>query len=274
MADFSIHQIESDILRRKRKLRVWLPGGFRADGPEPPSLLIQQDGQLAFSNRDGELPYGSWRLDRWIERLARRGDIVPPVVVGIDNSPKRMWEYFPGTDHFENYEHFLLRELMPWIERELGITPLPRRTALMGSSMGGLVSFALLFRNPTHFSAAACLSPWFEYEDFHYLRETLHRARKKPDVRVYMDSGIMDWRGLDDGHRGMLMARKELLRLGFSEGEEFDWFVDTHFATEAELEHSHVKPEYWKPARENQHTEYQWTRRLERPLRFLFGREP
>ena len=132
-------------------------------------------------------------------------------------------------------------------------------------------SFALSANNPKLFPACACLSPWFEYEDFRYIREHLQHLRHKPPIRVYMDSGIRDWRGLDDGHRGMLMARIELLRLGFTEGDDLDWMVDTWFPSPGDLDNTPVKPERHKELDTNQHNEYHWNRRLERPLRFLFG---
>lgn len=272
MGDFSIHQIESGILGRKRKLRVYTPSGIRPGKGAAPPLLLQQDGQLAFTSRDEQLRFGSWGLDEWIERLAGTHGFDAPVAVGIDTSPKRRQEYFPMTPEFDLYESFILEEVLPWTGETLGFPADPARTMLMGSSMGGIASFGLLFRNPDRFAGAACLSPWFEFEKNRYVREVLRPMEHKPPVRVYMDSGLRDWRQLDDGHRGMLLARLELLRLGFREGEDFDWTVDTHFPTVEGLKDSLVKPEFRETATWNQHTEHHWRRRLERPLRFLFGK--
>ncbi len=263
-----VETFDSALLGRKRKLRVYTPPGLAPDGVAP--LLIQQDGQLAFTDRDDDLPFGSWRLDAWIARLAAGGTIRPPVVVGVDNSPARMKEYFPVTEEFATYERFLHEEVLPWARTNLPVSP-DGPVALMGSSMGGLVSFALAMNRPDVFSAAACLSPWFEYENNRTIHEYLRPMTSKPAVRLYMDSGIQDWRDLDDGHRGMRLARLELLRLGFEEGRDFDWMVDTWFPTEADLEDSVVKEDKRGQARTNQHNEFQWSRRLARPLMFLFG---
>ncbi len=207
MTGFSVHQLDSRILGRKRKVRVYIPPGVHPGGDPPPALLIQQDGQLAFTGREDTLRYGSWGLDEWIARLAGEDGFDAPVVVGIDNSPKRRQEYFPMTPEFDLYEQLLLEELLPWIRETVGFEPARDRTALMGSSMGGIAAFGLLFRNPDRFAAAACLSPWFEFEKNRYVREVLRPMEEKPPVRVYMDSGIRDWRQLDDGHRGMLLTR-------------------------------------------------------------------
>lgn len=267
MSDIEITQFDSAILGRKRKIRVWKPPVYTDDSAVRFPLLIQQDGQMAFTERDEDLPYGSWGIDRWLDTLARDPDFRLPVVVAIDNSPRRMHEYFPLTHDFATYQRFLLEELLPWIRAEFRVT---HETAVMGSSMGGLVSFALAANNPAQFQAAGCISPWFELEQNKYVHEVLRPMRHKPAIRVYMDSGISDWRGLDDGHRGMLMARQELLRLGFITGVDLDWMVDTWFPTAAELENSRVRASHRTEALTNQHNEFQWNRRLERPLRFLF----
>jgi predicted alpha/beta superfamily hydrolase len=234
-------------------------------------VLYQHDGQNIFTDRDAELPFGSWGVDDWVTRLYAAGLIGPVLVVGIDNSPARRREYSPWTEEFARYEQFLHEELIPWVESRHPVVPGPRGRALMGSSMGGLVSFGLAANRPDVFGAAACLSPWFEYEDYYYIRTILRERLDRPNIRVYMDSGIRDWRGLDDGHRGMLMARVELLRLGFVPGPELDVFVDTETPSLAELESSPVRPDRYGEIGPNQHQEYQWRRRLERPLRFLFG---
>lgn len=269
MPEPEVLQFDSDTLGRKRKIRVWMPSGLDESRPHP--VLYQQDGQLAFSQRDEELPYGSWGVDLWLEKLFASGALPAVIVVGIDNSPKRMKEYFPVTEEFRDYEGFLTEELIPWVDAHYPVEKGPGGRALMGSSMGGLVSHALAANNPDLFGACACLSPWFEHGDFRYVRDVLRDMREKPPIRVYMDAGIHDWRGLDDGHRGMLMARLELLRLGFTEGRDLDWMVDTFFPDEEDLAGSLVKPEKRALAKRNQHNEFQWNRRLERPLRFLFG---
>lgn len=272
MSTIEIHQIDSTILKRKRKIRVFLPSAVTAEPTRRFKLLIQQDAQMAFTERDRDLPYGSWGIDEWVERLAAEGVIDPPIVVAVDNSPARMREYFPLSDEFKLYERFVLEELLPWIRGNYRVQEGPASTALMGSSMGGLVSFALALNHQNLFGAAACLSPWFEVENNRYVHDVLKNVQEKPALRVYLDSGIRDWRDLDDGHRGMLMARKELLRLGFREGDDLQVFVDTWFPTMRDLESSLVKEDKRTIALSNQHNEFQWRRRLRAPLEFLFAR--
>jgi neopullulanase len=271
MPQFDIYSLESEVLGRKRKVRVWLPDEYLNNPNESFPLLIQQDGQIAFSNRDEELPFGSWGLDEWMMALLRKKSIRPAIVVGIDNSPQRVREYFPVHEKFFLYEQFIHDELLPWTRENHRVADGPENTMLMGSSMGGLVSFALAANRPDVFGATACLSPWFESKQNQYIHDVLRPMMEKPNIRVYLDSGILDWRGLDDGYRGMLLVRQELYRLGFEDGKDFDWHTDTWFPTDEDLKNSHVNPDKWTFTKTNQHTEYQWRMRLDRVLKFLLG---
>jgi predicted alpha/beta superfamily hydrolase len=271
MSELVIHSFDSKILKRKRKVRVFLPESYVHGCGNGCPVIVQQDGQLAFSERDEELPYGSWQLDLRMERLASLREIRSAVIVGVDNSPQRLKEYFPLSEEFERYEQFLLEELLPWVRDEFRVSAATEDTMLLGSSMGGLVSFALAVRNHETFSAAGCLSPWFEYDQNRYLHEVLRELKEKPPVRIYMDSGIRDWRWLDDGHRGMLLARLELLRLGFEEGKDLQWQVDTFFPSDDDFRNTPVKEEKRDIPKWNQHTEFHFGRRSEAALRFLLG---
>jgi predicted alpha/beta superfamily hydrolase len=258
----TIESINSQILGRKRKIRIWTPPSYNPRGNHP--VLYAADAQMKFTERDPELPYGSWGLDEWLERLA-----LPIVVVAVDNSPQRRREYFPLTPEFEKYQSFLTEELIPWSRQTLGVSSDPRRIGHIGSSMGGILGFALALNNPQLFGTALCLSPWFEVEDYRYRREILEPLQHKPSSRFYLDSGIQDWRMLDDGYRGTMEVRSELLRLGCEEGKDFLWLRDLHFPSPEELANSKVKPENRDHATRNQHMEYAWRRRLEQPLRFF-----
>lgn len=272
MGLLEVHHLDSPVLARRRKLRVWTPEGLDRSGANFYNLLIQQDGQIAFSDRDAELPFGSWRLEVEVERLMEAGAIPPTIIVGVDNSPLRRKEYAPTSPEFEPYQTFVVGELLPWIREHYPVSFDPSHTALMGSSMGGLVSFALAANHPDLFGNTACLSPWFEHEQNAYIHNILRPMAAHPGIRVYMDSGIRDWRWLDDGHRGMLLARVELMRLGFAEGGDLDWMVDLHFPSVESLEGSLVKPEKRGEATYNQHNEYQWNRRLPRALKWVLQR--
>jgi enterochelin esterase-like enzyme len=262
-----VHEtIDSSSLQRRRKLRVWLPPSFDSQPHRRFPVIYASDAQMKFTERDAELPYGSWGVDECLLRLG-----LEVVVVAIDNSPQRVREYFPMNEEFTRYQSFVVGEVVPWAQERFRVESDPRKVAHMGSSMGGILSCALALNNPHIFGTALCLSPWFEVEDYRYLRQVLRPMQSKPAVRIYLDSGVQDWRRLDDGHRGTCEARLEFLRLGMTEGEDLHWLRDLYFASDADLHGSHVKAAHYDGARSNQHNEFYWRRRLEAPLRFFQG---
>jgi predicted alpha/beta superfamily hydrolase len=264
-AQLVIDSIDSPALGRKRKIRAWLPPGYDPTHGGGYPVIYASDAQMKFSDRDEDLPYGSWGLDEWLIRLG-----VPVVVVAVDNSPQRMKEYNPFTEEFARYEKFLVEELVPYARERFGVASEPNRVAHIGSSMGGILSCAIAINNPGVFGNALCLSPWFEIDRYRYIYDVLKKLDAKPPLRIYLDSGIQDWRMQDDGHRGTMDARLEFLRMGFEEGYDLDWVRDTFFPTLADFEGSAVKEANRQAAIENQHTEFHWRRRLERPLRFFY----
>ena len=64
--------------------------------------------------------------------------------------------------------------------------PGPRHTAVMGSSLGVVVSLFLAWQWPEVFGNAACLSSTFGYRDD--LHERIETEPKRP-IKIYLDSG-------------------------------------------------------------------------------------
>jgi predicted alpha/beta superfamily hydrolase len=112
----------------------------------------------------------------------------------------------------------------------------------MGSSLGGLVSFYLLWNHNDVFGRAACLSSTFGFDK--KLFRTVSRAKKKRNLRVYLDSG---WPG--DNFAETQAMTHLLLRKGYTLGR------DLHYVAVPEARHS----------------EDAWASRLHLPFQFLLG---
>ena len=109
----------------------------------------------------------------------------------------------------------------------------PRDTAVMGSSLGGVVSFYLAWQWPEVFGNASCLSSTFGYQDD--LLERVAAEPKRP-IKVYLDSGwprdnyevtrvmanLLHRRGFEEGH--------DLLHLAFPQAthSEQAWSMRAH----------------------------------------------
>ncbi|WP_447726477.1 ChaN family lipoprotein [Sphingomonas koreensis] len=159
-----------------RDVTVWLPDGYREDGPPLPVIYIQ-DGQ---NLHEGSRAFGgqSWGVGETAARLIREGRIPPVIIVGIDNSAMRGREYLPqrifdllpeasrtlirdgwgGAPQSDAYLKFLVRELKPFIDARYRTRTDRAATFVMGSSMGGLISLYAQLQYPEVFSGSASLS--------------------------------------------------------------------------------------------------------------------
>ena len=159
-----------------RRVVVWLPSGYRADGPKY-AVLYMHDGQNLFDTKSAG--YGmEWQIDETLDRLIREKKTRPTIVVGIWSTPKRLQEYVPskafnglpadyrqkvralygGDPLSDGYLKFLVRELKPTIDRRFNVKTDAADTVIMGSSMGALISLYAIDEYPRIFGAAGMMS--------------------------------------------------------------------------------------------------------------------
>jgi predicted alpha/beta superfamily hydrolase len=97
---------------------------------------------------------------------------------------------------------FLIQELKPKIDSDYRTGPEPEHTGIMGSSLGGICSMVLAWDHPEVFGRAASLSGAFQVDRTNFLNNVLRPYRGKPQsTRLYLDSGVVDFMGGDDGQR-------------------------------------------------------------------------
>ena len=159
-----------------RRVVVWLPSGYSERGPKY-AVLYMHDGQNLFDKETAG--YGmEWQIDETLDRLIREKKVRPTIVVGIWNTPKRLQEYVPskafnglppeyrqkihalygGDPLSDGYLKFIVRELRPMIDRRFNVKIDRADTAIMGSSMGSLISLYAIDEYPDIFGAAGMLS--------------------------------------------------------------------------------------------------------------------
>ena len=122
-------------------------------------VLYMHDGQNLFDPRIANTGV-DWGVDEAVVRLADRGIIPPIIVVGVWSTAARGPEYSPWHGA-PDYARFLIEELMPRVNREFRTLTGPANTAVMGSSMGGLLSYYLVTHHPDVFGACGCVSTHF-----------------------------------------------------------------------------------------------------------------
>lgn len=162
-------------LNRSRQVRLYLPPGYGTSDKSYP-VLYMHDGQNVFDNATAYA--GEWGVDETLNDLAVAGQL-ELIVVAIDNgAEKRMTELNPA-DHAEfgkaegkAYVEFIANTVKPYIDKHYRTLADAEHTGIMGSSMGGLISYYAILQFPDVFGKAGIFSPsywaagqqvsWFE----------------------------------------------------------------------------------------------------------------
>jgi len=177
-------------LKRKRRIWVYLPPGYEVSKEKYP-VLYMQDGQNLFDNATAFA--GEWAVDETMNKLAQEQDL-KMIVVGIDNgSQHRMDEYSPwknkiyGGGKGDAYLKFIVETLKPKIDSSFRTKLQPKDTGIMGSSMGGLISFYGAFKYPNIFGKVGVFSPSFWFSD--KVIDFTKKQSKNSKVKTYFLMG-------------------------------------------------------------------------------------
>lgn len=229
-------------LSNHRNIIVWLPPGYKKmrNVKKKYPVLYMQDGQniidpaTSFAGKD-------WRVDETVVRLAKARRMREIIVVGIYNTKDRLEEYSDSAKG-ELYLNFIVNELKPQIDSNYRTLPDRDHTAIMGSSMGGLISFIAGWKYDNIFSMVGCMSSSFYHDNEKVFDMVISYKGSRKKVKFYIDHG-------EDGLiRGQRMFCR-LTEMGYVIGKDIDYY----YAPNAK------------------HDESAWAERLERPLLFFFG---
>ncbi len=161
---FIIEDFEMPQLNRSRRIWVYLPPGYEENTKDYP-ILYMQDGQNLFDNATSFS--GEWGVDESLNAMADSVNF-ELIVVGIDNGGQsRINEYSPwynsqyGGGEGEEYAAFLVETLKPYIESNYRVSRDPNYNAIMGSSLGALISYYTTLKYPDQFTKVGILSPAF-----------------------------------------------------------------------------------------------------------------
>ena len=260
-----------------RTVDVWLPKTYSET--KKYQVLYMHDGQMLF---DAKTTWNKqeWGVDEKIDSLTQKKAIKEVIVVAVWNIPTiRHLNYFPqkAIDYLsdtdkkfvideakkinldltqissDSYLKFLVSEVKPYIDSHFSVYTDKENTAIMGSSMGGLISMYALCEYPDVFVKAACLSThWIGLKNvennpipnafFKYLQAKLPNPKTH---KIYFDFGT---KTLDAEY---VRYEKEVNDILKNKG------FDASNSKNLKFENA-------------DHTEKSWNKRLEIPLQFLF----
>ncbi|MGV8122316.1 MAG: alpha/beta hydrolase-fold protein [Candidatus Xenobiia bacterium LiM19] len=171
---------KSTIMKNTRRVTVYTPPGYSDKGEETCPVLLVQDGTSYLEKAE---------LAAIAEHLMNSGRIRKIVIVFVD-PVERDREYGRGKD----YSAFTVKELLPWVEKNYSVSCNREDRAVLGASMGGLISFHLAFTYPSIFGKVASQSGAFgidEVTDGSSIIKDVEGSPKKP-ISVYLDIGLYD----------------------------------------------------------------------------------
>ncbi len=188
----------SKILGNRRGVAVWLPPGYDADPARRYPVVYLQDGQNVLDAATSAFGV-EWCADEAADRLIRAKAIPPIILVAIDNTPARIGEYTPVADPARKaggdgpkYARFVVEELKPFIDATYRTRPGRARTAVVGSSLGGLVAMEMALDHPEVFGLCAAVSPSIWWADDRLIADAKAKGRAARRVRFWIDMGTRE----------------------------------------------------------------------------------
>lgn len=200
--------LESRLLENRRAVYVYLPPAYdRNPAARFPVLYVHDGGQ--YLNR-AHLPNV---LDNLI--AARR---IPPLIAVMVDPVNRTSEYRAS----ETYAALIESELIPYVDRRFRTRTEREARAVMGASLGGLISTYLALSRPHLFSRCAGQSSAFRLDD-DLVASLVNRLRG--GVRFYLDIGKYELRALPAHRRiGSLLHARGLPLYYREVGAGHNWF--------------------------------------------------
>lgn len=246
-------------LHNYRNIWVYLPPGYEDNPKKRYPVLYAHDGNNVFDRTTAFLGV-EWELDDTAEMLIRQEKMREIIIVAIENTPQREAEYthvyLPPCKggKADLYADFIINDLKPFIDQSYRTLRNKQYTAVMGSSLGGLVSLYLAWKYPDVFSMAGVVSPsvwWAERDILQMIRST-----PKPAIKIWLDIGTLEGKRDDDNSEEDSYAVQDVRELRGA-------LIDKGFHLHYDLEYLEVEG--------GEHNEAAWARRVDKILLFFFG---
>lgn len=176
-------KIKSALLRRTHPVLVYLPPGYKKSRQKFPVIYVTDGGEY--------ITLGL--MLNVLDNLIAEQRIPPIIGVFVDprtnirdsRSSQRLVDYAMS----DAYVKFLVDEVRPKITRKYRLIRESSQTAIMGASLGGLISTYAAYRHPEVFGMCAAQSPAYHWNHGAII-DTLSQGPTKP-VKFYIDTGII-----------------------------------------------------------------------------------
>lgn len=256
--DVSSTELYSPELDNNRGVVAYLPPSYYENTLKQYKTLIMHDGQNLFD--PSTTPFGvAWMCQNSLDGMINAGQMDEVIVIGLYNTDDRNNEYTYSYDAEEGfggkgdlYLDFIENEVFGWIEQSYRVLPITQHrdhVAILGSSLGGLISCYAGWTRSAVYGQAGCMSSSFWWNDEDFLHGVMENVTMpSPALNgIYLDSGGSAIGSQDD------MSQTRAVR---DTMEERGYVLDTNLFY------------YWDKG--GQHTESSWGNRFYVPLGYLF----
>lgn len=182
-------ELASAAIGEMRRINVYLPPQYAVQANARFPVLYMPDGGVA-----EDFPHIANTLDAGI----RAGEIVPMLLVGIENTQRRRdmtppttvdedRKVWPVVGHSATFRAFIRDELMPEIDRRYRTNS---QTAIIGESLAGLFIVDTFFEAPGLFDTSIALSPSLWWNAHALVDSAPDRLQERPQQpeRLYLSA--------------------------------------------------------------------------------------
>lgn len=174
---FTFDEVPSRFLGGPRKISIFLPRSY-ANGSTRLPVLYVQDGSEYIRRAQAAVI-----ADRMIEEKK----VAPFIIVFVDPAD-RMKEYW-ADDRFAD---FMAEELVPYVDANYRTRRDRDGRALLGASLGGVISIWTALRHPDLFARVGAQSPALQIDDERVLTALSKLDPSARPFRFYVDVGTME----------------------------------------------------------------------------------
>jgi len=177
-----------------RTVRIYTPDAYDHAPDQRFPVLYMHDGQNVFAHPDSAI-YETWCANATLDALVAEGRVEPWIIVAVDSTHNRLSEYSPRDEprshvlaRGDAYMRFVIETLKPYVDSVYRTRQGPEWTAVMGSSLGGLISLYMGWKHPELFGRIGGLSPSVMWGWDRFFAEWTSHTRHWS--RIYLDAGL------------------------------------------------------------------------------------
>jgi len=275
VGDLHITHFQSKMYGETFGVRVWLPPGYRdaENAKRKYPTLYMLDGQTLFDECTAFHGEHELRVDEAVTKLIDEHAIPPMIVVGVDSTHHRDYQYSPYPSPITDPDapepigkklpHFFADEVIPFVSAHYRVTDDPAHTGIGGSSLGGAAALYLALNRPDLFGLALLQSPSLLLGNGQFLRDTSFLVRGPDRVAIGVGTAELNFPNIEEW-----LVPKRLTRAEAESG-----IVAMTQALAANLKGAYINhPRVLLIVEPNaSHSSAFWAGRMPEAIKFLFG---